>query len=259
MDRDLDKKTTQFCINIDTSTLFVSTVTHQFRVDLDSQLELIRDHEYEICLARYDIYNSVKNISASQQNNKVLIDFNTGVFQELTIPDGIYSLTDINKVVKELITAAEQDSSNFSIYGDYNLLRVILKLPVGWRYDFSGNSLYKILGFEQQIYLYNLGQNIAPNNADVSNGINALSVSCSLVDSRYNFSNSEKNDSLYILPIDVASGSLLSGIIQNNIWKTMSHGDHLRNVDIRIRSLDCKTVVDLGGEHVSLTLHIRER
>ena len=56
-----------------------------------------------------------------------------------------------------------------------------------------GNSLYKILGFDQLIYDHNIGvANVAPNKAHISNGVNALSVNCSLIDTRWNMSNATK-------------------------------------------------------------------
>ena len=162
-------------------------------------------------------------------------------------------------MIKTKINALGYDANNFSIIGDFNILKVLLNLGNDWRVDFSGNSLYKILGFNQVIYDYNAGvSNIAPNKADISNGVNALSFNTSLIDTRWNMSNATKNNSLYILPINVQSGGLLSSIIQNPIYKRMIHGDYLHYIDIRICSQDCRTILNLHDEDVSLTLHIRE-
>ena len=248
----------KFTCNIDTSTLG-NVVTHNFSVPMENQLGFHRDHNYEMALLRYDIYNSINNISAENLNNEIKIDPATGSFTTITITDGVYSISELNTAIKSKINDLGYDANNFSIIGDYNILKVLLNLGAGWRVDFSGNSLYKILGFNQIIYDHNLGvANVAPNKADISNGINALSVNCSLIDTRYNMANANKNDSLYILPIDSQSGGLLSSVIQNPIYKRMIHGDYLHSIDIRICSQDCRTIVNLHGEDVSLTLHIRE-
>lgn len=249
----------KYIINIDTSTLPSGTITHNFNIPMNDQLGFHRDHEYEMALLRYDIYNSIKNISAENLNNEIKIDLGTGSFTTIIITDGVYSISELNTAIKTKINALGYDANNFSIIGDFNILKVLLTLGAGWRVDFSGNSLYKILGFDQIIYDHNLGiANVAPNKADISNGINALSVNTSLVDTRWNMSNSNKNDSLYILPIDAQSGGLLSAVIQNPIYKRMIHGDYLHSIDIRICSQDCRTIVNLHDEDVSLTLHIRE-
>ena len=249
----------KFTCNIDTSILPAGTITHNFSVPMENQLSFHRDHNYEMALLRYDIYNSIKNISAENLNNEIKIDPATGTFVTITITDGVYSISELNTAIKTKINALGYDANNFSIIGDFNILKVLLNLGAGWRVDFSGNSLYKILGFNQTIYDYNLGNpNVAPNKADISNGINALSVNCSLIDTRYNMANANKNDSLYILPIDTQSGGLLSAVIQNPIYKRMIHGDYLHSIDIRICSQDCRTIVNLHDEDVSLTLHIRE-
>ena len=249
----------KYIINIDTSTLPSGTITHNFNIPMNDQMNFHRDHEYEMALLRYDIYNSIKNISAENLNNEIKIDPATGSFTTIIITDGVYSISELNTAIKTKINALGYDANNFSIIGDFNILKVLLNLGAGWRVDFSGNSLYKILGFDQVIYDHNLGaSNVAPNKADISNGVNSLSVNCSLVDTRWNMANDTKNDSLYILPIDAQSGGLLSSVIQNPIYKRMIHGDYLHSIDIRICSQDCRTIVNLHDEDVSLTLHIRE-
>jgi hypothetical protein len=255
----MEEYKTKFTCNIDTSTLPAGTITHNFSVLMENQLAFHRDHQYEMALLRYDIYNSIKNISAENLNNEIRIDPALGSFVTITITDGVYSISELNTAIKTKINALGYDANNFSIIGDFNILKVLLNLGAGWRVDFSGNSLYKILGYNQIIYDYNLGNpNIAPNKADISNGINALSVNCSLVDTRWNMANANKNDSLYILPINAQSGGLLSAVIQNPLYKRMIHGDYLHSIDIRICSQDCRTNVNLNDEDVSLTLHIRE-
>ena len=162
---------TKFTCNIDTSTLGPNVVTHNFSVPMENQLAFHRDHEYEMALLRYDIYNSIKNISAENLNNEIKIDPAIGSFVTITITDGVYSISELNTAIKTKVSALGYDSNNISIIGDFNILKVLLTLGAGWKVDFSGNSLYKILGFNQVIYDHNIGvANIAPNKADISNG-----------------------------------------------------------------------------------------
>ena len=140
----------KYIINIDTSTLPSGTITHNFNIPMNDQLGFHRDHEYEIALLRYDIYNSIKNISAENLNNEIKIDPGTGSFITITITDGVYSISELNTAIKTKINALGYDANNFSIIGDFNILKVLLTLGSAWRVDFSGNSLYKILGFNQK-------------------------------------------------------------------------------------------------------------
>ena len=112
---------TKFTCNIDTSTLGPNVVTHNFSVSMENQLSFNRDHEYEMALLRYDIYNSIKNISAENLNNQIKIDPATGTFVTITITDGVYSISELNTAIKTKINALGYDANNFSIIGDFNI------------------------------------------------------------------------------------------------------------------------------------------
>ena len=258
MNKDGDNYKTSFTINISTSSLPNISKTHDFRVDVDSQVSFIQGHEYEVALVGYSVWNSIKNISVENQNNTLRINPGTGSFVDIIITDGIYGISELNGVIKKALSGLGHDPLKFSIVGNFNSLKVDMVIGTGgWQVDFSAaNSLYKILGFDNILYLE--GSYSSPNKPNITNDIDSLSINSSLVDTRYNLSNDRKNDSLYVIPIDAPSGGLMSRIISYPIYKRMQHGPDLRYIDIRITAQDGITPVNLHNESVSLTIHIRE-
>jgi len=257
MNKDGDNYKTSFTINVSTSSLTNVTKTHDFRVDMDSQIQFYPTHEYEVALIGYSIWNSIKNISVENANHILNINPGTGSFIDIIIPDGIYGISELNGVIKKALVALGYDPLKFSITGNFNTLKVDLFLGVGgWQVNFgAANSLYKILGFDPIVYTDSAS---SPNKPNITNDIDSLSINTSLIDNRFNFSNSRKNDSLYVIPIDAPSGGLMSRIISAPVYKRMIHGPDLRYIDIRITAQDGQTPVNLHNESVSLTLHIRE-
>ena len=257
MNKDGDNYKTSFTINVSTSSLANVTKTHDFRVDMDSQIQFYPTHEYEVALIGYSVWNSIKNISVENANNTLNINPGTGSFINIVIPDGIYGISELNGVIKKALVALGYDPLKFSITGNFNTLKVDLFLGVGgWQVNFGAtNSLYKILGFDPILYTDSAS---SPNKPNITNDIDSLSINTSLIDNRFNFSNSRKNDSLYVIPIDAPSGGLMSRIISAPVYKQMIHGPDLRYIDIRITAQDGITPVNLHNESVSLTLHIRE-
>jgi len=255
--KDADDYKTSFTVNISTSSLANVSKTHDFRVDMDSQIQFFPTHEYEVALIGYSIWNAIKNISVENANNTLRINPGSGSFIDIVITDGIYGISELNAYIKKALVALGYDPLKFSITGNFNTLKVDMLIGTGgWQVDFSApNSLYKILGFDAILYTDSAS---SPNKPNITNDIDSLSINSSLVDTRYNFSNSSKNDSLYVVPIDAPSGGLMSKIIANPIYKQMMHGPDLRYIDIRITSQDGITPVNLHNESVSLTLHIRE-
>jgi len=258
MNKDGDNYKTSFTINIATSSLPNISKTHDFRVDVDSQVSFIQGHEYEVGLVGYSIWNAIKNISIENQNNTLTINPGTGSFINIVIEDGIYGISELNGVIKKALVALGHDPLKFSIVGNFNTLKVDMVIGTGgWQVDFSAaNSLYKILGFDN--IQYNEGSYSSTNKPNITVDIDSLSICSSLVDTRYNLSNDRKNDSLYTIPIDAPSGGLMSRIISYPIYKRMQHGPDLRYIDIRITAQDGITPVNLHNESVSLTIHIRE-
>jgi len=257
MNKDGNDYKTSFTVNISTSSLANVDKTHDFVIDMDSQVQFIPTHEYEVALIGYSIWNAIKNISVENANNTLRINPGTGSFIDIVIPDGIYGISELNGVIKKELVALGHDPAKFSITGNFNTLKVDMFLGIGGlQVDFSApNSLYKILGFDAILYTASAS---SPNKPNITNDIDSLSINSSLVDTRYNFSNSTKNDSLYIVPIDAPSGGLMSRFISNPVYKKLIHGPDLRYNETRITSQDGITPVNVHNESVSLAPHIRE-
>jgi hypothetical protein len=246
-----------FLLNISTTGLEnVNGRTHDFtfRTQL---LTLDPDKEYKIGLLSYSLWYAWFNVSAEIGNNKFYYN-NGSLNRVLTIPDGQYGISALNSQIKVLITAVGDNSDNIKIEGNYNTLKVEITQLNGYVVQFpSTNSLYRILGFYVNQTLV-AGLNSSPIQPDITLGVDALSINCSILDSRYNITNNSTSTSLILLNVNTTPGSNISQTIPSPTYLPVSVSGHINNIHFTITSQD-GTALNLNGENVSLSLHIQEQ
>ena len=251
----MDKES--YLLNISTTGLEnVGVRTHDFtfRTQL---LTLNPDKQYKIGLLSYSLWYSWKNVSAEIGNNKFYYN-NGSVDRVLTIADGQYGISALNSAIKVLITAVGDNSDNIKIEGNYNTLKVEITQLNGYVVQFpSTNSLYRIFGFYVNQTLV-AGVNSSPIQPDITLGVDALSINCSILDSRYNITNNSTSTSLILLNINTTPGSNISATIPSPTYLPVSVSGHINNIQFSVTSQD-GSEVNLNGENVSLSLHIQEQ
>jgi len=246
-----------YLLNISTTGLEnVGTRTHDFtfRTQL---LNLNPDKHYKIGLLSYSLWYSWYNVSAEIGNNKFYYN-NGSLDRVLTIPDGQYGISSLNSTIKVLITAVGDNSDNIKIEGNYNTLKVEITQLNGYVVQFpSVNSLYKIFGFYVNQVLV-AGVNVSSVQPDITLGIDALSINCSILDSRYNITNNSTSTSLILLNVNVSPGSSINAVVASPTYLPIAVNGNINSLQFTITSQD-GTAVNLNGENVSLSLHIQEQ
>src|SRR6266853_1812507 len=167
-------------------TSIVLTVTRNtsiFKVNLDSTIVLDKDIDYEIALRRFDRYNSIYNVTASNNN---FYYFNGTVNRTITTVPGAYDVGAINteiqrqmKLLGDVTTVGNQDTFSINLYPNLNTLKSIITLTNNYTVDFTKpNSLRLLLGFDSIILnaAYNQSTNII--NIQVFNNILINTVLC---------------------------------------------------------------------------------
>jgi len=246
-----------YLLNISTTGLEnVGTRTHDFtfRTQL---LNLNPDKHYKIGLLSYSLWYSWYNVSAEIGNNKFYYN-NGSLDRVLTIPDGQYGISALNSTIKVLISAVGDNSDNIKIEGNYNTLKVEITQLNGYVVQFpSVSSLYKIFGFYVNQVLV-AGVNVSSVQPDITLGIDALSINCSILDSRYNITNNSTSTSLILLNVNVSPGSSINAVVASPTYLPIAVSGNINSLQFTITSQD-GTEVNLNGENVSLSLHIQEQ
>ncbi len=249
-------------LNINTNDLNI-TKTHDFTINFDS-LTLDHHEDYHIALVSYNIPYTWYNISAAQGNNQFRYSPDAGVnWYTLTIPDGNYGVDDLNLELQDLIVANGHAADKIVFSGDYNSMRVDLEiLDVAWRVDFqdgNSNNFRNILGFNSAEYSGAVNTVFrAENRANITNNIDSVSINCSIVDSGAILLNNRQSSSLYhITDYGAGAGSYLTARVPAPVYLPINLSGNIHNIRISIRN-QSDNIIDLNGEHITISLHIKK-
>ena len=212
---------------------------------------------YEISLLRLETYFSFPNIDTS--NNCIHVSFNRGVkWNEVKIPTGCYDIDSINNVVQRVLMETygqKEKEKHVILSANRNTLKCILEIRDATTIvDFNvGNSLRSVLGFQAKRY-------IGAKRYESENIVNILSVNSILVH------------------CDIVGASRLNGIeapVIYNFFPDVSPGEkivsqpkHLIYTPLTMDVIPSMTSwltdqtqkeLDLRGEELTLTFHVRKR
>ena len=119
---------------------------HILKLKLTNKLDL-RLREKVITLSNLSIYNTWKNIKNSYNNNKFKIPAPTWN-EEFTLPDGSYSVSDIQDYFEYILKKHEENNNKPSIQIYVNKIenRITLKIKDGYSLELLTKETMKLLG-----------------------------------------------------------------------------------------------------------------
>ena len=119
---------------------------HRFRSSLVDTLNL-KDPNKNMALANLSIYYTWKNIKSAYNNNKFKISAPTWN-DEFDLPDGSYSIADIQDYFEFIIKKHETLAENFSvqIYPNKIKNRIVFKVKTGYKLELQSPETMKLLG-----------------------------------------------------------------------------------------------------------------
>ena len=119
---------------------------HILKLKLTNKLDL-RLREKVITLSNLSIYNTWKNIKNSYNNNKFKISAPTWN-KEFTLPDGSYSVSDIQDYFEYILKKHEENNNKPSIQIYVNKIenRITLKIKDGYSLELLTKETMKLLG-----------------------------------------------------------------------------------------------------------------
>ena len=221
----------------------------------------ITSEGYEMALCRLETVYSFPNIDNS--NNEICISIDNGVnWIHLKIPVGSYTVTEINDTIQRLLNenskndGKKKEETYIVLSGNKNTFKCELEIEknstiVNFNVE---NSMRSVLGFEAKQYRG------GRKRYESENKINILRVKSILVQ------------------CDVIKASRVNGIpypVIYNFFPDASPADmiivqpqHLMYRPLTMNTISSMTalltdqkgeILDLGGQHLTLTFHIRKR
>lgn len=210
---------------------------------------------YEIALLRVETYFSFPNINSS--NNRLRLSIDRGEkWSEIEIPTGCYDIDSINDAVQSFMVEIYGEKEKHVIFSaNKNTLKCVLEIRDAFTIvDFKvENSLRAVLGFNAKQYKKK-GKFESENIVNILN-VNSILVHCDIVAaSRLN---GIEAPVIYSFFPDVSPGQ-----------KIVSQPKHLIYLPLTMSVITSMTSwmtdqnqkpLDLRGEELTLTYHIRKR
>jgi len=241
-------------------------VSHDFETLFDSPIPI--PEKWEIALQRCDTWYSFFNISAEKGNNTFKYTNDSAVERSVTIPDGVYSLSQLQAYLHYVMrqnsdyTTDGDGNPVYSIYiqANYSTLKSEITISDGYELNIAATEsrLYELLGFEATSVSSALtdGTHISDGLADVTDGLNSMQIHVSLVSESY--MGSSGSDVIFSFIPTVSPGSPITIEPRQKVYLPIRSNDgYIRNVRCHLTDQQGR-VLDLNGEKLTVSLHLRK-
>lgn len=219
--------------------------------------------EAQIAASQFSFTNFFINISATIGNNKIYYsdDALDVTKYTITVPDGSYSINDLNSYVSNYLKANHAGVALFTLMPNYPTNRIGIQFGnvVGWFVHFGADSPFTLLGFAN-------GQDVPATQANTAyyiefggasaqfNNVQNIKVATNLT----NDSISNTNQSSVILttvPV-VEVGSTQTTQIYTLLWmESTPLRDKITNIELQVFDQNDQPL--LLSEHFTLTLLVQ--
>ena len=179
-----------------------------FTQNLSTPIYLNPENRYLIYLKKFTFYNSVKNITAALNNNKIKY-FDGFEWITFTFEDGAYNIDDMNRALYEYfedlnwlydVNGVQTSPIYFEGFAAIDKIRVNLK--PGYKIDFSEGRFCDRIGFYDTDLI--TANQTGGKTADITDH-DSLLIHCSLTSN--SIVNGNKSDVIENVPITVLPGS----------------------------------------------------
>ena len=154
---------------------------HRFKINLPDKLNL-KNPNKNIVLANLSIYYTWRNIKSEYNNNKFKISAPTWN-KTFDLPDGSYSITDIQDyfefIIKKQQTLTENPS--IQIYPNKIKNRIVFKIKTGYKLELLSPETMKLLGSTKKVVDKDKNGEIVPK----LDSVEVVLVQCNLVKNGY--------------------------------------------------------------------------
>jgi hypothetical protein len=252
-----------FSSNTSTGATNIQNNGASFSVSLNSPIYIPKgtvDCTVEVLQAA--VWNTSPNIAAEFGNNRIGFTYAEGSYV-FVIPDGLYSLTDLNTTISRLLANAGLPSNLFLLSGDQSTQKTVITYTLaGVRIDFNiANSIRTVLGFDARLSPLAgdsvAGQNDNSDNTAVFNRINSFFVRSSMVNNGLPLNN-VGSGIIAAVPITAPPGSQINYAPTIPIAVDASNlpGTTLQSINFDLLDQELR-YVNTVGEDWSITLAIK--
>jgi hypothetical protein len=216
-------------------------------------------YSWVVALVKCNCWYSFYNIKGTTYNNNTLRYRISGVapWQTITIPNGIYNITQLNNVIQGLIIANGDVGANVSIVPNFSELKISMVVVAPYQVDLSIGDFYRLLGFTAAQAAVPITAPVQGLNVgDITNGLDNLYITTNIVQQSWYKSN--QGSVLYSFVPNSPPGSNISVIPSQLIYIPVKTDNGLvSNINMRIidnRNRD----VDFENQEFQYLLHFKQ-
>lgn len=207
---------------------------------------------YEVALIGLSTYYSYPNVD---ETNNTIILTGSGVKKIVQLPRGCYELDEINSGVAKLMNWTEKTANVVIGKNKITLRASLLIKETGWSVTFpKENSLGSVLGFDSREYVYRKQPYISEKIVNILS-VNSILVHCDMISG--SMVDGVKSPVIFNYSPNVVPGSKIVGDPVKPIYLPVSK-DVINELNIWVSDQDNR-LLDLQGEKIVLTFHMRER
>ena len=207
---------------------------------------------YEVALIGLSTYYSYPNVD---ETNNTIILTGSGVKKIVQLPRGCYELDEINSGVAKLMNWTEKTAKVVIGKNKITLRASLLIKETGWSVTFpKENSLGSVLGFDSREYVYRKQPYISEKIVNILS-VNSILVHCDMISG--SMVDGVKSPVIFNYSPNVVPGSKIVGDPVKPIYLPVSK-DVINELNIWVSDQDNR-LLDLQGEKIVLTFHMRER
>ena len=228
--------------------------SHDFTIYFNPPIELDREKSYKAALNRLITMSySWYNIAEAYGNNKIKWRKNTGDWQTLTFPDGMYDYDGIKRFLQSKTGFIDPNDENkgriFDLYFDFTIYQVVILMVKDYALDLTDGGLSSLLGYEKKILKdeTNFTGEMIP---DITRSVDWVFHHCDLISVRVN---------------DVAKDVLYSFYTTNlqvkeEPYRIECHPVNKTRIDsVRVCVTDGRNnILNLNGVNIALSITIEE-
>ena len=202
---------------------------HRFVLNLSERMNL-KNPQKHIALSNLSIYYTWKNIKKEYKNGKFKITAPTWN-EEFELPDGSYTVSDINDYFQYIIKKHQTEENGLSVYINKIENRITFKLKTGWSLEFLTQETQKLLGSKEKKISSSKNGELVPKMEITE----VVLVHCNLVNNDY------QRDSriLYTFVPNKSFGQLLNISPAQFIWLKTFKSD-FANIEVWLTDQDSR-------------------
>lgn len=252
-----------FLLNLDSSfapTGQSITKTDDFEIKFNDALFM--PNNWEVALIKSNLWYSWYNVSDEKSNNIIRYYNGTLYRPNITIPNGQYSVSDLNDAIHTEL----KNNGDFTLLGstevyDINLVpnfatgKVRIEITNGYRLDLSLSDIYLLLGFDQiEVTVTQEGSKLG----NLNDNINSLLIHCDVIEPSASYNNNVSSDVLYSFVPDTLPATNINIEPRQNIYLPVSLvGDKLKRIRLYLTD-NLNRRINLNGEPFSALLHFKK-